>query len=295
MHVRPAGQRQDQVAQLVGQVRFPGGSIVVGRHPGQRLRALLCFDGRLPVLRGGCRRSRHLVAAVLRHRRVGGKACAEGGVVDVQHLAQRCLVTAGQVPGDRQLARCAALEHDAVALRELLAGQPATEGIVNVRVGTGLVQQHIAALELSQHQRQSFQESFRLRGIGVVLTDRAVLNPRLAGPFENVVGAIAVVHVRVEDADAVGDALGQQHPGGHQTFIGCPPEGKVGRLRRPASMESAIAGCARCSGRMRSAASRWRAGWWGPPPADFLVRPAGPRVRATPARRPVAPVAARHA
>ena len=69
--------------------------------------------------------------------------------MDIEHLAQWCLVAASQVPCDRQAKFVTGAEHQAVTFGQLVTRQPAPERIVDVGIGTCLVQQDITIGEVS--------------------------------------------------------------------------------------------------------------------------------------------------
>lgn len=81
----------------------------------------------------------------------------------------RCssLVAARKVPGDRQIHRLRGLENDAITLGELRGCQTAPEGIGDMRVRAGPVDQDLAIGKAFDISRQVRQEPF---GIPVVIS-----------------------------------------------------------------------------------------------------------------------------
>lgn len=78
-------------------------------------------------------------------------------VMDVEHRPDAAvgiaLVAAREVPGDRNTELLEFCEHDLVATAQLGSGQPATQRIVDVRVGAGLVEDDVTIRKAFEHLR----------------------------------------------------------------------------------------------------------------------------------------------
>ena len=177
-------------------------------------------------------------------------------VVDIEHRSDAAclikLIATRQVPGDRDAEALQPLEHRAVAPVELFRGQPAAERIVDVRVGTGLVEHQVAAGEALEDLRDRGKEGLGLGRAAVFAW--AVMHDRVAEvqAIDDVLRAIAPVLVEVEDADLVRLALGQQdRRRDHQPVEGAVPAGEVvaGMMEAGAGRNRAdlvLQGLARC-------------------------------------------------
>ena len=108
------------------------------------------------------------------------------------------LVAARQVPRDRQTDPRSDLEHDAIAALELLGGHPSAERIVDVRVGTGLVDEQIAVSETRHERRQIAQIRLGARRPGPVLPTAVVIDPVDAETIDDVLTAVALVLIEIE-------------------------------------------------------------------------------------------------
>lgn len=129
------------------------------------------------------------------------------------------LIAASEVPSDGEVELICRSEHDAIAKSQLLGREPAAERIVDVRIGAGLIEQHVAPFEGGHVGLETPEESLRLARIAVVLAVGDVLDPRArAELLDDLVGAVAVVHVGIEDANAT-CALCVQHGGGDHEAV----------------------------------------------------------------------------
>jgi hypothetical protein len=117
-----------------------------------------------------------------------------------------------EVPRDRESESTASFEDDSVALAHLDAGEHAPERIVDVRVCAGLVQQHAAPLEGGDDFRETLEPVVRCRRREIVLPERPVPYESEREAPQDVVGAVAVVHVAVEDADVAIGVRGADRP-----------------------------------------------------------------------------------
>ncbi len=131
--------------------------------------------------------------------------------MDIEHLAQVGLVTTGQIPGYRQAHVPTGGEHATVALAQLFGGKPATQRIIDVRIGTGLVQQKVATGKTPHDIGNLLEERF-----GLVLAippgpRGVVLDPVQAKLADDVGRAIAIVLVEIKNAYTPHRALAVQH------------------------------------------------------------------------------------
>lgn len=109
--------------------------------------------------------------------RSSAAAFPEGGVdasakcvfVDHDHIFDRILIATRQVPDDGKVQCRRRVENLAVALAQLLSGQPSSERVTNVRISSRLVQQEVAVSEPRDNSRQEFRN---LRGCGDNLARR---------------------------------------------------------------------------------------------------------------------------
>ena len=84
-------------------------------------------------------------------------------VVYVQNVSERVLIAARQVPRYRHTVASSLFEDDPVSLAQLRQRQPASEWIVDVRIGASLVQDDVAVGHRLDNLRNGFQEAVRLR------------------------------------------------------------------------------------------------------------------------------------
>ena len=122
--------------------------------------------------------------------------------MDIENLPQRGLVTTGQVPSDRQSKLVAGAEDQAVAFGQLETRKPATERVVDVRIGASLVQQDIAIGEASDLIGDASDELGGLILALLLLPCGVVRDPIGLQIAEDLRRAVAVVHVVIEDAHA---------------------------------------------------------------------------------------------
>ena len=118
------------------------------------------------------------------------------------------LVSASKVPGDRKpdLRRC--LEHDLIPPGELLRRHPTAKRIVHMRISARLVQQHLATLEGTDKTGKLAQERLSISGGSIFLAGRHVMDVLQIQALDDLVSPIPIVLVQIEDANALGVAVG---------------------------------------------------------------------------------------
>ena len=166
-----------------------------------------------------------------RHVRLRGHAVAEGldalqgrvgvDLQDDRDAAVRFrLVAAGEVPGDRDSELREPLEDDGVAGTEFLGRQESAQRIVDVWVGSGLVEDEVATAHRLHHSRQTGEEAGRLAGRVVLGACGEVADPTPGTDLlDDVIGAVSLVHVAVEDADTANQPLLAEHAGRHHETV----------------------------------------------------------------------------
>ena len=97
-------------------------------------------------------------------------------VVNVQHAPQWFLIATGQTPGNRQADDRSRFEHASITAYQLRVSQPATERIVDMRIGTGLVQQHVTVSEGTDAAPKCLQKRFGMLGSKLARAYRIVLD-----------------------------------------------------------------------------------------------------------------------
>jgi hypothetical protein len=123
------------------------------------------------------------------------------------------LIAAGEVPRDREAQGAGDGEDAAVALLELRGGEPAAEGVLDVGVGAGLIQHEITLAHARQVRRDRVEEMRGLRGLAVLLARRVVDDEIEAEGLDDILGAVAEMHVVIEDANTPDEPLLAQLPG----------------------------------------------------------------------------------
>ena len=131
------------------------------------------------------------------------------------------LVATGQIPHQRAAREC--LKHRVVTQRHQLLSQQSTQRITHMRVGPRLVQQQVNALAVGQSFVQPRQipmalsadvlPFMKMPSLGVVV------NPAQSVVTDEFLGAVAVVHVQVDDADPLHQPLGLEFHGGHDEAV----------------------------------------------------------------------------
>jgi len=156
--------------------------------------------------------------------------------VDVEHLPQRLLVAASQVPRHWYPQLTRGLKYQTVALRQLIGREPTAQWIVDVRVGAGLVQHDVTVLHACDKRWDPHQKLLRLCR-PVVLLGRAVVDHEVDAQRRNdLLGSIAVVLVQVQDGNALRQSFGFQcERGDHQAVESAERIGfGVSRMMKPA-------------------------------------------------------------
>ena len=126
-------------------------------------------------------------------------------VVNVEHRADAAcgiaLVAPGQIPGDWDAEPVQLFDYGPVAPIKLVGGQPAAQRVVDVRVGPGLIEDQVAALEQFKESGDSGKKALcsprptELPGRAVM--DDLALTLQMV---DDVLRAVAPVLVEVEDA-----------------------------------------------------------------------------------------------
>ena len=93
------------------------------------------------------------------------KAFLHGVVVNIEDLPQRGLVSAGQIPGNRDIQRMRGFKNEPVPLPQLFRGQKSAERVIDVGIGSGLIQDHVAFVHFLNPFRNSRQKIFSPRRI----------------------------------------------------------------------------------------------------------------------------------
>ncbi len=116
------------------------------------------------------------------------------------------------------------LEHSRVALTQLLGREPTSERIGDVRVGACLVEHHVAVREAFENRSEVTKELGSLLRVLVLPPGAEVVNPGARGQVvDDVVSAIAVMVVAVEDPDALYAICMQHRSAHHQPVEGAKP------------------------------------------------------------------------
>lgn len=112
-----------------------------------------------------------------------------------------------KVPGHGKPDLRCCFEHDPVSPSELLCRHPTAERIVHMRIGPRLVQQHLTTPERRDQFGKLIQECRGISCGSVVPAWRDVLDFPKMQTLDDLIGAIPVVLIKVEDADALGIPL----------------------------------------------------------------------------------------
>ena len=144
--------------------------------------------------------------------------------MDLEHsrdaAARIALVATGEVPHDGDGERHELLEHDSIAEAELLGREPAAERIVDVGIGAGLIKDHVAVAHRPHDARKVGEEPLDVARVLVLRASREVMHGAVrTSSVEDGVGAVAIVHVAVEDTDSRREPLGAKRERGDREAV----------------------------------------------------------------------------
>ena len=81
-----------------------------------------------------------------------------------------------------------------------------------MRVGAGLIRDHVAVFHVGHQARDEGKETLGLRRKSVLPAGGKMADPGYTHTIDDVVGAVAVVPVKVQNADAFGLAASNAEP-----------------------------------------------------------------------------------